>query len=75
MALAVKMTGKDRPLPCANPNPHATIGTADDSIKAFESDDLLKRWREGDQSKGSIRSKVFPRGYTFGGFIQANFAG
>jgi tRNA ligase len=75
MALAVKVNGKDGPLPCANANPHATIGTADDSIKAFESNDLLKRWREGDQSKGPIRSKVFPREYTFGGSVQANFAG
>ncbi|EAW21194.1 uncharacterized protein NFIA_063550 [Aspergillus fischeri NRRL 181] len=75
MALAVKMNGEDGPLPCANASPHVTVGTADDSIKAFESNDLLKRWREGDQSTGPIYAKVFPRGYNFESSIQANFAG
>lgn len=75
MALSVKVNGKDGSLLCANANPHVTIGTADDSIKAFESNDLLKQWREGDQSKGSIPSKAFSRGHTFWGSVQANFAG
>lgn len=74
MALAVKVDGEHAPLPCANANPHVTIGTANDSIKAYESNDLLKRWREGDQSKGPIQSKAFPRGYTFSGSVQANLA-
>ncbi|KAE8138966.1 tRNA ligase [Aspergillus pseudotamarii] len=76
MALAVRATGGDgEPLPCANANAHITIGTANDSIKAFESNDLLQRWKEGDQSKGSIRCKEFPKGCTFEGSVRANFAG
>ncbi|KAE8420943.1 tRNA ligase [Aspergillus pseudocaelatus] len=76
MALAVRATGKGgEPLPCANANAHITIGTANDSIKAFESNDLLKRWKEGDQSKGSIRSTDFPRGCAFEGDVRANIAG
>jgi tRNA ligase len=74
MALAVKINGKDEQLPCANENAHVTIGTANDSIKAFESNNLLKRWREADQSKGPVRSKIFPKAYTFEGSIQANLA-
>ncbi|OJD14259.1 hypothetical protein AJ78_05388 [Emergomyces pasteurianus Ep9510] len=32
--------------PCANAIPHVTVGTASDSVKPKESNDLLKRWLE-----------------------------
>jgi tRNA ligase len=74
MAVKVEIFGEHGELPCANRNAHVTVGTANDSIKAFESNNLLKRWSEGDQLNGPICSKRFPDGYTFEGFVSANLA-
>ncbi|KAF7590915.1 hypothetical protein BBP40_002221 [Aspergillus hancockii] len=73
MAVAVReIKGKDGSLPCANAHPHMTIGTANDSIKAFESNELLERWKRGDDSKGVIRSIPFPPGQSFRASVEAN---
>ncbi|KAB8075864.1 tRNA ligase [Aspergillus leporis] len=73
MAVAVReIKGKDGPLPCANAHPHVTIGTANDSIHAFESNGLLERWRKGDNSKGMIQSMPFPPRDSFRASVEAN---
>lgn len=46
--------------PCANATPHITIGTASSDIKPKESNDLLQRWLEGDESQGKIWEKEVP---------------
>ena len=45
--------------PCANAVPHVTVGTADSTIKRMESNDMLKRWLDGDESQGDIRERGF----------------
>lgn len=73
MAMAVReINGRGRSLPCANAHPHMTIGTANDSIKPFESNDLLERWKAGDNSKGPIYSIPFPPGQSFQASVEAN---
>ena len=44
----------------ANEVPHATLGTASAEIKPKESNDLLKRWMEGNEGGGKIREKEVP---------------
>ena len=46
--------------PCANATPHITVGTASSAIKAKVSNDLLRRWLEGDESHGKIWEKEVP---------------
>ncbi|OAX80935.1 hypothetical protein ACJ72_04725 [Emergomyces africanus] len=47
MALVARIVPQEGDsLPCANANPHVTIGTASPSVQAKESNDLLKRWLE-----------------------------
>lgn len=40
--------------PCANAIPHITVGTASPDVKPKESNDLLKRWSEGDGRETKI---------------------
>jgi tRNA ligase len=53
-------TSGDASWTCANATPHITIGTANPNIKAKESNDLLRRWLEGDESQGRIWEKEVP---------------
>jgi tRNA ligase len=45
---------------CANTTPHITVGTVSPDIKPKESNDLLNRWLEGDESGGKIWEKEIP---------------
>lgn len=45
---------------CANEYPHITIGTAADSIKPVETNDVIKRWVESDGKDTSLFSKEIP---------------
>jgi len=68
MAFVVRILPSERPQgtsgdaswPCANATPHITIGTANPDIKAKESNDLLRRWLEGDESRGRIWEREVP---------------
>lgn len=46
--------------PCANPIPHVTVGTASPDVKPKESNDLLKRWSEGDTGGNKIWEMEVP---------------
>jgi tRNA ligase len=50
----------DSSWPSANPTPHITVGTANPDVKPKESNDLLRRWLEGDESRGKIWEKEVP---------------
>ncbi|KKY24958.1 putative trna ligase [Phaeomoniella chlamydospora] len=47
-------------LACANDIPHITVGTAHETIKPKESNDLLRRWLEGDESGEKIWEREVP---------------
>ena len=64
-------SGGDNELPeCANEIPHVTVGTARSDIKPKESNDLLKRWMEGDESQGKIWEKEVPGMKTLDGTVR-----
>ncbi len=64
-------TDEDGGWPCANATPHITIGTASSDIKPKESNDLLRRWLEGDESQGKIWEKEVPEMKILEGTIRA----
>lgn len=61
----------DAKWPCANATPHITVGTASADIKPRESNDLLRRWLEGDESQGKIWEKEVPDMKTLEGTVRA----
>jgi tRNA ligase len=61
----------DRSWPCANATPHITVGTASSDIKPKESNDLLRRWIEGDESQGKIWEKEVPQMKILEGTVKA----
>lgn len=64
-------TSGDASWPCANPTPHITVGTASSDIKAKESNDLLRRWLEGDEGQGQIWEKEVPEMKILEGTVRA----
>jgi tRNA ligase len=53
-------TNGDASWPSANATPHITVGTKSPDIKPKESNDLLRRWLEGDESQGKIWEREVP---------------
>ena len=52
--------GAEEDIACANACPHITVGTARPDVKPWESNDLLKRWGEGDGAGDKIWEKEVP---------------
>jgi tRNA ligase len=79
MALVVRIlpserhqgTNEEGNWPCANATPHITIGTASQDIKSKESNELLRRWLEGDESQGRIWEKEIPEMKILEGTVRA----
>lgn len=78
MALVVRIlpseqhqgTNGDGSWPCANATPHITIGTTSPDIKPVESNDLLRRWLEGDESQEKIWEQEIPEMKIFVGTVR-----
>lgn len=64
-------TSRDTSWPCANATPHITVGTASSDIKPKESNDLLRRWLDGDDSQGKIWEKEVPEIKILEGTVRA----
>lgn len=61
----------DASWPSANATPHITVGTASSDIKPKESNELLGRWLEGDESQGKIWEKEIPEMKILEGTVRA----
>lgn len=57
--------------PCANATPHITVGTASPDIKPKESNEMLRRWLEGDHSQGKIWEREVPEMKVLEGTVRA----
>ena len=59
----VPVTGSEIEWKTVNDTPHVTIGTADQSVKPKESNDLLKRWLAGGSGGATGIQEVLIRGH------------